>query len=514
MLHYLINSSIVWLVCLVLYDIWLRKESFHQYNRIYLLASLVAGLIIPAVSLNNMMSNNTSHSSYPIEQVYQIKKVMQSNQIEDLPVQNVLVENPFTASIWWVYFVGILIGIILLLWEIYVLYRFYIKGRKSYDQDCIIIETDKNHCPFSLFNIVFIRSRVDYNQVQWDILIAHEKEHNLQFHVFDNLGLIILRIIFWFNPLVYIFFKKLRIVHEFQADKAAATNPTFYGTFLIEQNLLQGAPTLTHSFNYSPIKTRIAMLTQTSSKPIKQLKYLGVLPLLLILIVFCTQTSFTGQIHIAGKKINVKGNEIEFGELRVIPYEYQETMRQHKKMFLSATLPDSFPVMDYASGQIIRMEPIVSKVIPVKINGKPIYGNETHYWQPDENMKYTIPMLSTPEKDLEQIFFAKLKNELSKLEDGYYTFRVNDLVIDEQGKVAYFESRSIDALPETSGDYPKISNEVKEQINQTLEEILNGFDRFKPALKNGKAINVRLSLGNYEIKVKNHQAKLVERAGC
>ncbi len=511
MLQYLINTSIIWLACLLLYELLLRNESFHQFNRIYLMACIVAGLLLPSANLNRLMPIQNNILLQPTGQVYVIKKAIQVNEIS-VPIASV--DHTIEHILWIIYLTGMLIGMLLLVWEILTLFRLYINGRKSSETGYTIVETGKDSGPFSIFNIIFIRNRQDYNQAQWSLLMAHEKEHNRQLHLLDNLFLIILRIVCWFNPLPHIYYKRLRMVHEFQADNAAAINTTDYGTFLLEQNLLQGAPILTHSFNYSPIKTRITMLTKTRSTRTKLLKCLTVVPLFGLLIIFCTQTSFTGQINKKGTKVYFKGNEIEFGELKVVPYEYREIMQQQKKIFLRTAIPDSVPIKNYVTGEITRMDPVLSDIIPIAINGKHIFGHEPQYMLSEAEAKYFPPVFYDAEKDFEKFLFSKTVNELNTLEDGSYIFHLKGLVINDKGNVAYYEKPSIQLFIISDEKNPIIADAVKQKIEQQFIEVLEGSLKFKPALKNGKPVNARLSLEKYIIDVKSHKAQLVERGGC
>ncbi len=522
MLQYMINTSIIWLACLLLYELLLRKERFHQYNRIYLIAGLGAGLLLPAANVSSLLpaDNNILHRS--VAQAYQIKKAVQLEQATEqpepiketkkTPTINAPATSGATTVFGMMYLAGVAAGIILIAREIFQLFRLYTNGSKKAERGCIVVETGEDHCPFSFFKIVFVRSRLDYNRSQWTLLIAHEKEHGRQLHSLDNLLLIILRILFWFHPLPHIYYKRLMMVHEFQADKAAAVNPVDYGTFLLEQSLLQRSPVITHSFNYSPIKNRIVMLTETKSTQAGLLKYLSVIPLSVILIFFCSQTSLSGERNRKGSKVYFKGNEIEFGSLKVIPFGYRETLQLQKDMFRYTTLPDSVLMKDPATGYM-KMEHVSSETIPVVINGKPIWGNEPKYMLQDITANYIAPVVSGAVNNFDQYLFSILQKDLDQLEDGSYSLNVNRLVIDEKGNIAYYELEGICLL----GQYekkPVIRDDVRNTINQKLIEILDGSVKFKSALKNGMPVNARLSLENYQIVVKKHKAQLIEMGGC
>jgi hypothetical protein len=123
-------------------------------------------------------------------------------------------------------------------------------------------------------------------------LLRHELAHISHRHTLDRLLLAVLKAGLWFNPFVYLLNQALEMTHEFQADADAAgplpnrpaTGPT-YAQLLARYAAAQfgalptcAAPPLTHSFTYSPILTRLAMLK--NSLPMRRWKQALVLPAL------------------------------------------------------------------------------------------------------------------------------------------------------------------------------------------------------------------------------------------
>lgn len=51
MLIYLLNVSVIWGVSLLVFQWLLKQETFHRWNRLYLLLSLAGGLLIPLLSV-------------------------------------------------------------------------------------------------------------------------------------------------------------------------------------------------------------------------------------------------------------------------------------------------------------------------------------------------------------------------------------------------------------------------------------------------------------------------------
>jgi hypothetical protein len=512
MLQYLINTTIVWLACLLFYELLLRKESFHRYNRMYLLGSLAAGLLLPLLRLDSLLpaADNTAFLS-PVKHVYQFRSTI---QVPASPTANSqIASHDYTSIVLWsLYLAGVVIGFILLIREAVLLSRLYRNGRKSVEVSCTIIETDKEHSPFSLFNMFFVSSRDVYTDAQWQLIVAHEREHALLLHSIDNILLILLRIVFWFHPLPHIYYKRLRMLHEFQADDVAP-DPNSYGAFLLEQNMLVAAPLLAHSLHYSPIKKRILMLTKTKSTRPRLLKYMAVLPVVAGLLLCCTAGGFPGNDPVKDKTLRFKGNEISFGDIKVIPYEAREKMAKQRAMFPLMEAPDSVSIFDWRSNMDKKIF-VPLEQVPVAVNGEPIYGKEPQYWLASGEADYTAPAFDAPVRSLDEYLFARLKPELDKLENGTYIYNIDRMVVSAAGKLVYYEPRGIEIYMSREEHQPKLDKDLVQSIDHKLAEAIGAPFIFKPAYKNGKPVSVRISLGNWAVEVKNHKAKLVDRGGC
>lgn len=512
MLQYVINLSMIWLSCLLVYELLLRKMSFHRYNRFYLLITMLAGVLLPLINFNSILPDTTLTLPEPTSQLYDIKQAIQVHPAikADIPQS---VPFDIEQAIWWVYLAGIAVSIIILLREAFLLFALYARGTKSKDGSYTIVATGKNHSPFSFFNVIFVNAKSLYSAEEWALLMKHEQEHGRQLHSLDNLLLLIARTAFWFHPLSYVYYKKLRMVHEYQADDAAAVNIRDYGTFLLEQSMLQRSPVLAHSFNYSPVKTRIAMLTGIKTKRSQLFKYGIVVPLSFILVLFCTESSISRSFDKPGHKVNFSGNEIVFGEFRVIPADYMQTVEQQKSMFMTPSLPDSMLVRNRSTGEM-EMKPMPVDIMPVNLNGKPILGNEPQYLHTGSNTRYTTPVFITGRGNMYEYLFAQLKTELDKLEDGGYVLNIDRMVVDDKGDLAYYENKGIELLKYPVDNPTALKEDNRKAIHTKLNDMLDKSVKFKPAQQDGKPVNVRLSLPMYEIVVKNHKAQLVERKGC
>ena len=93
---------------------------------------------------------------------------------------------------------------------------FLIHRQKTGDT-CIIRFHGLNTAGFSAFGYVFINNRLTPDEA--DEIIRHEQNHLSHYHSFDIVLIEIVKVLQWFNPVIHLFSRSLRAVHEYQADE-------------------------------------------------------------------------------------------------------------------------------------------------------------------------------------------------------------------------------------------------------------------------------------------------------
>src|SRR5690606_18085237 len=120
-------------------------------------------------------------------------------------------------------------------------------------------------------------------------ILSHELVHVKQKHSLDLVFFEILKIIFWFNPLIYIYQNRIAILHEFIADAAVVKNAekrNYYEQLLNSAFNTNNISFINQFFNHSLIKKRIVMLQKSRSKTIAKLKYLVLVPVMLLMLTY------------------------------------------------------------------------------------------------------------------------------------------------------------------------------------------------------------------------------------
>ncbi|WP_369410682.1 M56 family metallopeptidase [Flavobacterium taihuense] len=100
-------------------------------------------------------------------------------------------------------------------------------------------------------------------------LIVHETAHIKQKHTYDILFIEVLQILFWFNPIIILYKRAIKLNHEFLADETV--NAAFKSVYQYQNMLLSFASNerkvaLASSINYLITKKRLIMMTKTESQ--------------------------------------------------------------------------------------------------------------------------------------------------------------------------------------------------------------------------------------------------------
>ena len=296
MIEYLIKSGLILFILLAIYHIWLEKEKMHQFNRFFLLLSIVFGLTVPLISLE-IPSNSL-------------------NTIEILPVEG-LVTNPLSNAVpnvtrkvsaagnnYWPFMIYGIVAILLLLKFMVNLLSLRLKAVRNPQQrtgEGTIVLVKEKVIPHSFLNYTFLNEEDYVNNRIEDEIITHEFAHIRQKHSADLIFVELLKIIFWFNPAFILYKKVIQLNHEFLADEAvirSSHNVSAYQQLLLRKVSLKTV-NLASNLNYSVTKKRFEMMKKQTSKAWKMIKGLSLIPTAAIL-VFAFSNQIFAKVESAG----------------------------------------------------------------------------------------------------------------------------------------------------------------------------------------------------------------------
>lgn len=265
------------------YVLLLHKETFFQLNRVYLVSSVVLALLIPAIKANwvkDLFVTQRIHQTiYHLNAVNIYAYSTQEDQRISL--------GQVIATI---YFFGIALLSARLIIQLILLRKKISKPAKG--------------AAFSFFNQIKLGDDVNNR----DIIMAHEAVHAQQWHSADVLLIEIMMICNWFNPVIYLYRRAIKHIHEFIADQkavSAGTSKADYAMLLFSQTFKQPAHHLVNPFfNHSLLKRRIIMLQKNPSQRIKLLKYGLSAPLFALMLILSSATVNSDKVlKIVDKKV-------------------------------------------------------------------------------------------------------------------------------------------------------------------------------------------------------------------
>ena len=299
LLIFMIKVSLYLAAFYAVYALFLSKDTLYGRNRLFILLSVICSLLLPFITLRTGGSIN-----FPV-----FSKVLSEIFITGTAVSPEASGSEQTGTLWMqisstVYLTGVIIFGFKLIIDLVELFLLIIRNRAhgSY----IIRFSGSKTAGFSAFGHVFVRSGLSEEEVRE--IIRHEQNHIDQYHSVDIIFIELVKVIQWFNPVIYLLGRSLRAVHEFQADADCLNKGITierYQRLLLNEVFKSKVFTITNSFsNPTLIKKRMIMMTKKRSQALANLKLILVLPviaLVMILISSCSQKneSSQGEIEIA-----------------------------------------------------------------------------------------------------------------------------------------------------------------------------------------------------------------------
>ncbi len=299
MINYFIQVLIFQTIFLVIYDLMLKKETFFQWNRTYLILISVLSYVIPLIKFTEVNKNIPQEYRVILPEVVLSPETYIKRQISHPEV--------FFTGIQWLLIIGGIIASLVFVYKIYQLLHLIRTNDQVRKKDYTLVLLSENYTSFSFFHYVFLGKKL----LEDEQIIAHELVHVRQKHSIDLLFFELQKILLWFNPYSYFYQSRLADLHEFIADAETVNRKeksTFYhsllaGTFSVDKL------TFVNSYNKPTlIKKRIIMFSKKKSKEIAKLKYLWLIPVLTGMLVYtsCENTNSNDVLSKTNEKHIVK----------------------------------------------------------------------------------------------------------------------------------------------------------------------------------------------------------------
>jgi hypothetical protein len=275
--QYLFESSVCLTAFYLLYYTLLRKDTFFQFNRFYLLISAGLSLLIPVLQINivpNFDDQPLAMSKIlPMLENYNVQYASVLNAVEE-PILWTMSVGDFVSLL---YKLGVFLFGIKLLSGLFKMYDLIKASKATHRPEYTMLRPkDENYLASSFFSYIFWNDTKDSKS---KIIIDHELVHVKQWHSIDVVLMELMVVVKWFNPLIYLFRNSLRKTHEFIADKYVSEqlgNKYTYAQFIVNENQ-DDKPNLSNAM-FSFVKERLVMLNVKQSSKWGIVKYTMIIP--------------------------------------------------------------------------------------------------------------------------------------------------------------------------------------------------------------------------------------------
>ncbi|MAW96410.1 MULTISPECIES: M56 family metallopeptidase [unclassified Leeuwenhoekiella] len=481
MVRYLLEVFVIQALFLAVYQFWLRKETFFNVNRAYLIGSALVAFALP------FMQFELFQNQIPLREniTFLPEVVINAAAPETTSV------TPETQTDWSIYWLIYAAGVFFstgMLFRKYLEVKRYFRFKRQTDGNIITIPN--SDAAFTFLNTIFLGDKISAEARAH--ILAHEEVHLKHKHGVDLFIFEVLRVVFWFNPLVYIYQNKVAELHEFIAD-AQATKKTekksYYNQLLNTAFGTQEISFINTFFNHSLIKKRIVMLQKQSRNGAKW-KYLLLLPLIagILTYVGCTddnglaenQTSLSLEEQIQDLRATLDAKEHitpeELNSLEELEAQYKSKI---EVVEVVEGLDEAIPLNEAPVGDAVEIIEVVETQSQEVLNDVPFaVVDEVPTFPGCESLSGYEEKKMCMSQQVSQFVNRNFNTDLGKelglkgVNRIYVRFK-----IDEQGKVTDIGVR---------GPHPKLEEEAIRVVSQLPD--------MTPGKQGGEAVNVLYSL--------------------
>ena len=293
MIAFILKSSLCLGIIYLLYMMLLAKENMPVFKRCYLLFGLLFSVLSPLLTL-------TTFAGIP-QNISPLSIYSQTDKINSGVMALGELSKKSFSGIWLMLAAYSLVStglFIRYIANVLKLIRLQKMNTRQVYKDCRVVLVDSCFSPYSFLNTIYV-NKEDYEKgvVSKEVWI-HERAHVKQKHSIDILLIEFWQVIFWFNPLLWLYKREIKLNHEYLADGQVVQSDVTVPDY---QRVMLGVAIPKHSSflispsDYSFIKNRLIMLTKKTSisKSLGKSAILTLLMALLFITVSCNKESMS-----------------------------------------------------------------------------------------------------------------------------------------------------------------------------------------------------------------------------
>ncbi len=279
--YYLLKVVLCSGILFAYYQLALKDKIFHQWNRFYLLGSVVVAMLLPVLSIS--VYTPAQHQSTVISAMEIVTGA--DEYVNEVNSGSLFALTAETLAGLAYSFVSLVV-LILFVYALFSIIRMIRRNERVAIEDFYFLNTTEQGTPFSFFRFLLWNKEIQLDTENGRRILEHELVHIREKHSWDKIFIQLVLVLFWINPFFWLIRKELTLIHEFIADRKAVGNgdADAFAKLLLETSFPGYAPMLSNTFFKTSIKRRLSMITKQQHPGFTYLSRLMLIPIVLMLL--------------------------------------------------------------------------------------------------------------------------------------------------------------------------------------------------------------------------------------
>ena len=310
-LLYILRSSLYLAVFYAFFLLVMRRTSLFRFNRIMLLAGSAVCFVLPLLRLRKAAAAAGAAGTVAAGPLTAVAATPDAT-------------SAASPTLLLLYVAGAAAVIVFTVVSALRMHRIIRSGERKQEDGYRLTVLDGEMPSFSWGrNIVMSRRDLEANPA----ILTHERMHIKNRHSLDIAFFSIITVLHWFNPLVWITFSELKLLHEYEADEGVIKNgidASQYQLLLVKKAVGEHRFSLANGFRHSKLKNRIAMMIKSQSSGWMRLAYVAILPVLAFLMFACNPAREQQQDEPVPDSIQIETRAVEQADVaneESVPYQ-------------------------------------------------------------------------------------------------------------------------------------------------------------------------------------------------
>ncbi len=289
MIEYLIESTLCLSIFYLVYEVFLKGSSRYEVNRFVLLLAPIFSVLVPIFdfSLDALPVHVMEKGGRVVESLPVSNYIPSSNTGKISDEEAVFFSIPFLILILYsTVALALLLRFVLHLKTLF--FKWYRSEKVNYKGHTLSL-IDEKIPPFTFFQSIFMNREVYKSGKFSKELIIHEIAHKYQYHSIDIIVMELLQAVFWFNPFIHLFKRRIKTNHEYLADAfvlQCGADSKAYANQLLNYTFPHKIAGFASAFNtHFTIKNRLIMLSRFQDRGSKAHRFLVLIPITVLLFI-------------------------------------------------------------------------------------------------------------------------------------------------------------------------------------------------------------------------------------